>query len=155
MDEYKDIIQKGLDELSKSKWSYIPIYKIVPKNNEDTKDEEYIKKRKMLMSSALFEEHLSGTVSLNYTEYIKLSSEGWSVITDYKGSYSDYRDSLKPMSKKLSIASVISNLVIAVFIVMQTFVLIRSESHANRMDDLSKELQLLEDKLTAEIQALK
>lgn len=115
---YDKVIQDCLDALNDTDELYIPIYKVVPKEKQskpitifDAGNIKHLKTRQMLYMCRLFEKHSEN--------YIKLTELGWKVNTDYNGIYSNYKKSLKPISKNLQKASVWSSIILVILIFSQ------------------------------------
>jgi hypothetical protein len=142
---FDDTIQRGFFLLKESNGLKVSINKInKPERNFEgrTLNNDHLLEWNVIRYCGLFyftEEGLSGS--------FVLSEKGWLVATDFDWNYSDYKESIKPISRKLIQASTITNILVGVLIFFQLCVGLKQCSLDEQSLRDKSDIELLDKRL--------
>ena len=136
MDKYSKIIQESLDKFKENPDTDLNVNEVLESLSYELNGTTV---KNMLNSCGLFQ------FRNNKDDYF-LSYKGLEVSTNYKGDYSEYRKSLKPVSRRLISGSALSNIFLVIVIIVQSVLLYRQDVRETLLFDSDVESQKQQEK---------
>lgn len=137
--DYNNYIQEGIALLSNSKTPCILVTDILGGVDSDkwkNDNELFNVHTGMLYNCGVFERLKEGD-----DNNIKLSQIGWLIVTSYKCNYSSYLSSLKPIPRRVLIASTVANILLALFVLAQVYLLCIQVRNDSDIHDIKQNIE--------------